>query len=119
VGPPLDRRLRGLCGEDSCLRLRRGDLLLGEFLLDILAQKARVNARLDVLQRADLARRGPPLRLRVPTLLASEEEAERGAGEGDRARRGGDREGVRVRRAAVRVGGDERGPYEPVHRVCG
>src|SRR5947209_5153762 len=41
-----------------------------QLLRDLLAEEARPDARADVLQRADLAGRGPAHRLRLPAVLA-------------------------------------------------
>ena len=107
MGHEVDRRISDFRREDRGVCLRGRDLLLRKLLLHLLAEEARAHAGFNLLQRVDLSRRRPSLRLRLPDLYSIEDEAHGGAREVDCLRRGGDREGVCVRRASVRVGGDE------------
>ncbi|KAL7238125.1 hypothetical protein ACSBR2_004259 [Camellia fascicularis] len=56
--------------------LHRRDLLLWQLLLNLLAQKTRLDARTHLLELVDFARRGFALRFRLLDLRATDSEAE-------------------------------------------
>lgn len=102
LGLKLYRQLRDIHGETDSICLCGRDIFLGQFLRDILVKKAWVNVRANLLKRANLARRRTPLRFRVLVVQLVDEQIKRRAREGDSELSSGDKEGVCVRRTAVR-----------------